>query len=373
MTTPAKPTIRIEKMMHQGLVCVQIKFAFNPAIQHAVEKLPGINFSKTLGCHYLAHGKETLQLILDAMRPFAYVDYRGYGNLVENEVANSEIVDPTVRECPGEYVDLLERRRYSRSTVQTYVHYFKELINHFPATPIDEISEAQIKEFMRYLVLDRRVAASTQNQAINAIKFYFEQLKGDVRKRYSLERPLKERKLPEVLSEEEVAAILRAHENLKHKTMLYLIYSAGLRRNELINLTPMDIDEARNIINVRGGKGNKDRQTLLSTTAREMVQRYVAHYQPVTYLFEGGAGQRYSESSLQQVFVQALRKSGIRKRVTLHTLRHSFATHLLEHGTDLRYIQALLGHNSSKTTEIYTHVTKKGFDKIRSPLDNLDL
>ena len=155
--------------------------------------------------------------------------------------------------------------------------------------------------------------------------------------------------------------------------MLYLIYSAGLRRSELINLMPVDIDGERNVITVRGGKGKKDRQTLLSKTVLIMLRDYLNKYNPEKWLFEGGRGKQYSESSLQKVFMSALSKSGVKKSATLHTLRHSFATHLLEHGTDLRYIQALLGHNSSRTTEIYTHVTRKGFDKIKSPLDNLDL
>ena len=265
------------------------------------------------------------------------------------------------------------RMRYGNSTVKIYSHYFELFINHFDNIPIDNLTEQHIKEFIRYLVVDKRVASSTQNQAINAIKFYYEQIKGDVRKRYALERPLKEKKLPEILSEEEVMAILRSAENIKHKTMLYTIYSAGLRRSELINLMPTDIDAGRNVIRVRGGKGKKDRETLLSKTLMVLLDEYYKKYRPEKWIFEGGNGKAYSESSLQKVFMMALAKSGVKKAATLHTLRHSFATHLLEHGTDLRYIQALLGHNSSKTTEIYTHVTRKGFDKIKSPLDNLDL
>ena len=155
--------------------------------------------------------------------------------------------------------------------------------------------------------------------------------------------------------------------------MLWLIYAAGLRRSELINLRVNDIDSKRMVINVRGAKGKKDRITLLSEKILGLLRTYFKQYRPKVWLFEGFAGEPYSVSSLQKVFMAALRKSGIRKEASLHTLRHSFATHLLENGTDIRYIQALLGHNSSKTTEIYTHVTTKGFEKIRSPLDNLDL
>jgi integrase/recombinase XerD len=155
--------------------------------------------------------------------------------------------------------------------------------------------------------------------------------------------------------------------------MLYLIYAAGLRRGELINLKLVDMDTERNLIMIRGGKGKKDRITLLSTKVKHQLQAYYAEYSPQKWVFEGETGDRYSPSSLQKVFRAASARSGIKKPATLHTLRHSFATHLLENGTDIRYIQELLGHGSSKTTEIYTHVTQKAFEKIRSPLDNLDL
>ena len=170
-----------------------------------------------------------------------------------------------------------------------------------------------------------------------------------------------------------VMALLASVENIKHKSMLYTIYSAGLRRSELINLRRNDIDRARNVIRVCGGKGKKDRETLLSKTLLTLLATYEQQYKPQTWLFEGEKGEKYSESSLQKVFNKAVEKSGIQKDISLHTLRHSFATHLLERGTDLRYIQVLLGHNSSKTTEIYAHVTRRGFDKIKSPLDNLEL
>lgn len=226
---------------------------------------------------------------------------------------------------------------------------------------------------MKYLLATKKVASSTQNQAINAIKFYYEKVRMGERKVYALERPLKETKLPKVLSEDEVIAILKALGNLKHKTMIWLIYAAGLRRSELVGLKIKDIDSKRMVINIKGAKGKKDRITMLSDRILNLLRKYFAEYRPKVWLFEGAPGQPYSASSLQKVFMAALRKSGVRKEATLHTLRHSFATHLLETGTDLRYIQALLGHNSSKTTEIYTHVTTRGMEKIKSPLDNLDL
>jgi integrase/recombinase XerD len=272
-----------------------------------------------------------------------------------------------------EYIEQLDRMRYSGNTNRIYIHFFKSLLDYFPDTPPEEISDDQINLYMSHLLMTKKVSASTQNQAINAIKFYYEKVKKGSRKVYALERPLKETKLPMVLSEEDVIAILRAVDNIKHKTMLWLIYAAGLRRSELINLRINDVDSKRMVVNIRGSKGKKDRITLLSEKVLVLLRAYFREYRPKVWLFEGSQGNPYSATSLQKVFALALKRSGVQKDATLHTLRHSFATHLLERGTDLRYIQSLLGHSSSKTTEIYTHITTKGFEKIRSPLDDLDL
>jgi integrase/recombinase XerD len=187
-----------------------------------------------------------------------------------------------------------------------------------------------------------------------------------------IHRPKRSKVLPNVLSKEEIKLILNAHSNIKHKMMLSLIYSCGLRRSELINLKPQDIDSKRNIVLLKNAKGKKDRITPLSPIILEMLRNYYNGYKPKTWLFEGQiVGEQYSEQSLQSVLKQALQKAGITKPVTLHWLRHSYATHLLESGTDLRYIQELLGHSSSKTTEIYTHVSTKSIQQIKSPFDDL--
>jgi site-specific recombinase XerD len=220
-------------------------------------------------------------------------------------------------------------------------------------------------------VEDRRVSHSYQNSAINAIKFYYEKVLGGSRRFYFVDRPLKQKTLPVVLSGEEVKRLIEATDNLKHKCMLMVCYSAGLRMSELLNLQIKDIDSKRMRIFVRAGKGKKDRMTLLSEKTLLILREYYIMYTPKTYLFEGSDGGRYGERSVQQVLKGAVESAGIRKKVSLHTLRHSFATHLLEKGTDLRYIQVLLGHDSSKTTEIYTHVSTKMIEAIKSPMDSL--
>jgi len=279
---------------------------------------------------------------------------------------------PNYRRCPGEMVEKLKEMRYSNSTLKTYTNLFEEFINYYFRLEINSISEKQIIEFLRYLVNDRMVSISYQNQAINAIKFYYEKVLGGQRKFYFINRPRKEHKLPEVLNTEEMKRLFSAVENRKHRTILMLGYSAGLRLGEIVRLKINDIDRERMQIRVVQSKGKKDRYTKLSDKFLPMLDVYIEEYRPKEYLFEGASGDEYSTRSIQNMIRDVVAKAGIKKHVTMHTLRHTFATHCLENGVDLRYIQSMMGHESSKTTEIYTHVTTKGFDQIKSPLDTLD-
>jgi integrase/recombinase XerD len=275
--------------------------------------------------------------------------------------------------CPQEYIDKLEIKRYSPNTIRSYKVMFTEFINYYPDKHVDALEEEDITAFIMYLVRERRVSESFQNQAINAIKFYYEKVKGGERKYYKIDRPTKTFQLPKVLSESEVGKILAALDNVKHKSILFLVYSAGLRLSEVANLKISDILSEQKLVLIRGGKNKKDRTSLLSDKVLNLLRSYYKVYKPYEYLFENPAGGKYSPRSIQQIFKNALDKAGCNKPATLHSLRHSFATHLLEHGTDLRYIQTLLGHESSKTTEIYTHISANAITKIKSPLDRLDI
>lgn len=207
---------------------------------------------------------------------------------------------------------------------------------------------------------------------VNAIKLFYRTQFEKLLQPDLVHRPRRKHKLPNVLSKEEVKLILQAHGNIKLKTMLSLIYSCGLRRSELLNLKPNDIDSKRGLVLIKQAKGKKDRIAPLSAKVLELLREYYTAYKPKEWLFEGQSGKgQYDETSLASVLKQALQKSKITKPVTLHWLRHSYATHLLEAGTDLRYIQEILGHRSSRTTEIYTHVSNKSILKIESPFDNL--
>ena len=208
---------------------------------------------------------------------------------------------------------------------------------------------------------------------INSIKFYYEVVLEMPNRFYSVERPRKEEKLPKVISLEEVQDLIKHTNNIKHKCIVSLLYSAGLRRSELLNLKLIDIDSKRMVITVSQGKGNKGRLTILSQSVLDDLRKYYSEYKPKVYLFEGQKGEEYSAQSVAQIIRRAALKARIKKKVTPHMLRHSFATHLLENGTDLRYIQVLLGHSSTRTTEIYTHVAINSIKAIKSPIELLDL
>jgi integrase/recombinase XerD len=266
----------------------------------------------------------------------------------------------------------LQSRRYSENTIKTYSEALKSFLTFFNKKSVFEITNEDVIKYNNEYILRNKLSSSYQNQIVNAIKLYFTTIRNEGIVIEKIHRPKREKTLPNVLSKEEVKQILEAHSNIKHKTMLCIIYSCGLRRSELLNLKPTDIDSKRNVVIIRQAKGKKDRIVPLSSKILALLREYYIIYQPKIWLFEGQKnGEKYDARSLSNVLKQALNKAHVNKPVSLHWLRHSYATHLLESGTDLRYIQELLGHNSSKTTEIYTHVSTKNLQLIKSPFDDL--
>ena len=277
--------------------------------------------------------------------------------------------------CPINYVEKLFLLNYSLNTIRTYHSLLIRFLNGYKQEGIEKInafSEIEINQYHRNMVQSNTFSYSFINQSINAIKFYYQRVLGrNIVQLEKVERPEKAFTLPKVLSKQEVASILNATENLKHRCLMQLLYAGGLRISEVINLKISDVKSDRNLLLLRGGKGKKDRTTLLSQKLLLSLRQYYKQYKPKEWLFEGQYGGQYTTDSIRHVFNACVKKAGITSKPTPHTLRHSFATHLLESGTDLRYIQTLLGHNSSKTTEIYTHITPYALDKIQSPLDSL--
>ena len=270
------------------------------------------------------------------------------------------------------FKNYLKSQRYSPNTIKTYTDALGVFFQFHSNKAAEQLEIADIIDFNTGYILRKNLSASYQNQVINAIKLFYRNRFNRVMDLNNIQRPRREKRLPNVLSKQEIKAILEAPTNLKHRAMLSLIYACGLRRSELLNLSLSDVHSDRNLLFIRQSKGKKDRVVPISNKIIEMLREYYKAYKPKTWLFEGQIpNTKYSEMSLAKVLKQALKKAGNQKPVSLHWLRHSYATHLLESGTDLRYIQELLGHASSRTTEIYTHVSTKNLQQIRSPFDYL--
>ena len=374
-------TIQIEYGIHHNKMKLFLKFKFDAPTIEVVKTIADAKWSQTYKAWYISYYDEAMDLINSTLLK----------NNIKPEVLNRyddvEIPKPNIVKKPSDGLDHLkseslekikefkywmQSRRYSASTIETYTESLEIFLRYFAHKPINEITNDDLIMFNNNYILANGYSSSYQNQIVNGVKLFFRSIVDKKLQPDLILRPKREKLLPNVLSKEEIKAILNALKNIKHKAMLSLIYSCGLRRSELLNLKLTDIDSKRGLIIIRQGKGRKDRVAPLSPKILELLRDYYSAYKPHYWLFEGqDKKSRYDEKSLASVLKQALAKSRIQKPVSLHWLRHSYATHLLENGTDLRYIQEILGHRSSRTTEIYTHVSNKNIQRITSPYDNL--
>ena len=296
----------------------------------------------------------------------------GNKNSEVEEITPYKKLGKTAAKGVANMIRFMRSRRYSENTIEVYTEALKNFFSFYSELDPIEISNDHVIKFDNEYILKKNLSVSYQNQFINALKLFYQIVENKNFDVQLMRRPKRERKLPSVLSKEEVKSILESPRNLKHRVMLCLIYACGLRCGELLKLVPQSIDENRKLLLIKQSKGKKDRIVPLSLKIIEMLHEYIKFYSPKTYLFEGESeGNPYSPRSIQNVLKLSIEKAKINKPVTLHWLRHSYATHLLENGTDLRYIQELLGHSSSKTTEIYTHVSTKNIQNISSPFDSL--
>lgn len=269
------------------------------------------------------------------------------------------------------FKQLLEVKRFSSNSMNTYVNAFRQFLLHFHDDDIDKLSEKQIEQYINIQVIQKKISASYQKQLVASIKFWFIHILGRKIQLDYLYPDRSEFKIPNIFSQQDIKKILSTCENIKHKSILATIYACGLRLSELTNLMIRDIDSSAMTVTVRHGKGNRDRVIVLSEKLLILLRFYFKSYKPKSYLFEGQGGGKYSERSVQLILKQTLLKANINKPGSVHTLRHSYATHLIEQGTDIRFVQELLGHKNIKTTLIYTHLTDGAKRKIKSPLDNL--
>lgn len=363
-TYRAKPRIRLSPTVRYGRKFIEVAF------DHDGLRLP---LSKEEGAQlvggkaYLPEESFVLAEFFDRYVKMAFIDYsaiKGYTGRKEKEDSRPPL--------PEGYLEKLRQVRYSDHTVRVYTAYFRDFQQHFEGRDVKTVTPDEINGYLLHLIRERNISSCQQNQRINAIKFYYEKVLGQERRCYRVNRAKREKTLPDVLGKDEIKRILDvAAKDLRFFCIFSILYSAGLRISELLELKPGDINESRNLIRVRQGKGRKDRYTLLSRPLMKKLAEYNRLYKPQSWLFERRPGEPFTESIVSKRLKAAAREAGITKRIYPHLLRHSFATHLLEQGTDIKIVKELMGHNNIKTTERYVHIADTYKSNIKSPLDDL--
>ncbi len=391
-------TVKLTIKQHDGTERLFAVFEYNKELNEAVRQIPGARWSRSNKAWHFAVNKEVVKLLREKLKGLAVIDtaelklqlqerneVRLDKRLVSSGSGQEAVtvgsmlkpmpINNTQTVALKAYIELLRLKNYSHNTIKTYSNWFIIFLNYFPERKPSTITKYEIMDFLVHYRNSAKWSSTVQNQLINAIKFFYEQLLNRPREEYDLPRAKKEFKLPSVFSEQELKRIILATENLKHRTILCLAYSGGLRVSELVNLKIRDIDTDRMVITLRAAKGKKDRQVMLSPVILELMRAYyiAEREKPKVWLFEGQYGGQYTTRSIEEVIKTSKKKAGVTKKGSIHALRHSFATHLMESGTDLMTIKDLLGHNSLSTTSIYTHVSKKHISKVQSPLDKLGL
>ena len=359
------PTIYLEQKVHKKENQLLLRFDFNYQFVDLIKSIKGAYWSKSLRAWYLKDSEENLNLILSIFKGNATIDS---SEINKRPTFKRNLTKFQKKLLNGFYL-YLKGKRYSTSTIQTYTFFLADFVNFHSAIQLDNLTNRNVEEFIEVVFMERSYSVSTQRQFISAVKIFTSYYPQTKINNLVLERPKKSRKLPNVLSQEEVLDIIRCTQNLKHRAIIALIYSCGLRISELINLKLEDFHIERKQLIIKEGKGRKDRYVSLADSFLPLLSNYYTSYKPTFYFVEGPKGGKYSAGSVRQFLKRSCLRAQIRKIVTPHTLRHSYATHLLENGVDIRYIQSLLGHARPETTMIYTHVKRKDLMKIQNPLD----
>ncbi len=376
------PVITLKKLHHRGKDCIGLYFDYDRELIAHTKKLEGASWSATNKCWYIENKEGVLRQLFAHFKNVAWIDMthmKKRTNERKKYVSASKKPDLSLYKSrlnikARKQIELTARKLategFSQSTINTYKNML-EIFLGFIQKDASVVTIDDVRNFQYNFWVKHQYSVATQRQFIAAIKHLMSFIADKQIEIESLVLPKKDNRLPKVLSEQEVMLILTNVRSLKHFIILSLLYSAGLRVGELINLTPEDIDYNRKQIHIRQAKGRKDRFVGLSNNLIPLLQQYIEQYKPDTYLINGQDHLQYTASSVRKILKKAAERAGITKRVYPHMLRHSYATHMLENGIDIRYIQELLGHSSPKTTMIYTHVSTKNLTEIKSPLDNI--
>ena len=365
------PTLVLKKVLHRKKVRLLLLFPYNEAIISTIRNLKIYSWSQTLKGWYTNFSSEQVEQIKKTLKNDVKfkLDATMYKTFNMRPIKEKRVISEENKEILRSYVSYLKGKCYSESTVKTYFTFVADFFNYLKDIPLDTITNRDVEKFIETVFIPRKYSISSHRQFISALKLFKTFYPECKIEELNLKRPKKSQILPTVLSKEEVIDLLRYTKNLKHRAVLAMIYSAGLRISELLNLELKHIDVDRRQLTVKNSKGRKDRNIILAQSFIPLMQNYLISYNPETYFVEGKPFQKYSAESIRAFLHRSSKIARITKRVTPHTLRHSYATHLLENGIDIRYIQELLGHAKPETTMIYTHVSKKDLLNIESPLD----
>ncbi|MCY7292463.1 MAG: site-specific integrase [Ferruginibacter sp.] len=394
----------LKALLHRNNECIGIYFDKHAVLEKIIRKQPGVKWSQTNRCWYIPLTQEGYALLVSDLKSTATINNNALKAYLQKKKAVTATVAPKVVATPqgtegkttehkkpvaltpaftlstanltalDSFVQRLKLKAYSASTIRTYRNEFLQLLQLLKNKPVDKLTPDDLKRYMVYAMEKEGISENTAHSRLNALKFYFEQVLGQEKFFWEIPRPKKPQQLPKLLNEDEIRRLFNSLVNKKHKAMLFTAYSAGLRVSEIVQLKIADIDSKRMQIFIARAKGKKDRYVNLSPVVLDILRNYFATYKPApkVYLFESEQTQgAYPIRTVQQIFTNAKIKAGIKKEVGVHSLRHSFATHLLDKGTDIKYIKDLLGHFDIRTTERYLHVSKKQLVNIVSPFDDL--
>ncbi len=393
-------TIILKPLQHRGQECIGIYCPQNAMLNHYLQKDSGAKWSRTNKCWHVPLSGKNYEQLSKALKGKAILqtdELKEY--LVQkkkNSPAKINVVEKPVQKSPvaaiktintieqqslskenelaySEYKNRLLLKAYSPSTIRTYCAEFHIFLQTLKNSSAKELTPAQLQRYILYCINKLKLSENTVHSRMNALKFYYEQVLHKEKMFFDIPRPKKPEILPKVISKERIADLINSIENVKHRTIIMLTYACGLRVSEVVSLKVKHIDGQRRTIFIEKGKGKKDRVLSLNPNMLIMLREYYKQYQPKDYLFEGQfENEHLSERSMQQVMQKAKTKAGIIQDGSMHMLRHSFATHLLDKGIDVVFIQKLLGHNNIKTTLRYLHVTNKDLVNILSPLEDIE-
>jgi integrase/recombinase XerD len=365
--------ITLASFMHHKQKCISLSFAYSFKVKQYIKNGQGVKWSKTFGCFYVLDLGSNRALLAGYLQAGGYtvkttsITHRQHAS--EDAPKSKYDLSQEKQLVYTEFISFLKGKRYSESTLKVYGHFVCCFLKHTDNKPLELLDENDVRLFIETSVGILNYAVSTHRQMVSALKHFAYFYPACAINTEAIFMPRKDRKLPEILSIQEVLSLIEVTKNIKHKTIIAMLYGSGLRIGELLHLQLKDFDFDRDQLHIRNAKGRKDRYATIAKSLHPLLKSYYTSYKPTVYFIENPNGGLYSAGSVRSFLKKSCRAAGINKKVTPHTLRHSYATHLLEQGTDIRYIQELLGHSKPETTMIYTHVTQKSLRDIKSPLD----